>query len=371
MFQFTTTTVINSAFEATYTPTGIENNDKKHSLVTNNVTVTDENGTESDGPGNCVTVKRVASFKKDYITHMYKQEAVDPIPAMAKISLDDLSDLLEEFDSTKTLNKNSQLRLNMYIGLSQGSNDSMYATDSWFKGKPLCIDFMWAGNAAKTAKALAKLIKKFMLTVHGEKFMDITDNGDCIEIQAVNEYQRFRMLNIEYLDSDKNRGLGEWYVLKKLAFGKSDEDTEDKSYITPVKAEDGEITLTDNTYFCGQEGFGTYAYILHNLRLPTNARMGWEAINSEEVPIVGAKYNQYTIHYCVNRGTLGTNAVGDQVTSHTTHVFYVKQDLAEAFEEAFTEIGVELEAPYTEKKSDNITDNDNDNDNDNDSDENE
>ena len=86
---------------------------------------------------------------------------------------------------------------------------------------------------------------------------------------------------------------------------------------------------TSEGYFNGKLGFGTYSWVLHNLRIPTSARTHAFALNQEESPILGAKYNQYTIHYCVNRGVLGTNAVGDTVKSVTTHVFYVKDDLTD------------------------------------------
>jgi hypothetical protein len=58
---------------------------------------------------------------------------------------------------------------------------------------------------------------------------------------------------------------------------------------------------------------------------------------------MGALYNQYTIHYCAKRGVLGLNAVGQTVTSATTHVFYVKQDLAPDFEKALATIGTVTE----------------------------
>ena len=60
--------------------------------------------------------------------------------------------------------------------------------------------------------------------------------------------------------------------------------------------------------------------------------------NQDENPIIGAKYNQYTIHYCTDRGVLGTNAVGDTVKSVTTHVFYVNQNVASEFETALANI---------------------------------
>ena len=65
-------------------------------------------------------------------------------------------------------------------------------------------------------------------------------------------------------------------------------------------------------------------------------------VNLDENPIIGAKYNQYTIHYCTNRGVLGTNAVGDTVKSVTTHVFYVNQNVAADFETALAKIGTVL-----------------------------
>ena len=58
-------------------------------------------------------------------------------------------------------------------------------------------------------------------------------------------------------------------------------------------------------------------------------------------------YNQYTIYYCVNRGILGDNAVGDMVKSRTTHVFYVKQDLASDFEAALAKVGTVINVNKT------------------------
>ena len=87
----------------------------------------------------------------------------------------------------------------------------------------------------------------------------------------------------------------------------------------------GEITKCVN-------GFGTYDQILKDLRLPTMESRRWEAVNKEELPIPGTLYNQYTLDYCVERGILGTDAVGDMVKSLTHHVFFVPQALATAFE---------------------------------------
>lgn len=85
-------------------------------------------------------------------------------------------------------------------------------------------------------------------------------------------------------------------------------------------------------YFAGREGFGTYDYILHNLRIPTSANSRWLSVHEDETPVPGATYVQYTIHQCAWRGPLGLNAVGQHVTSTTTHVLYVREDLVDDFE---------------------------------------
>ena len=87
-------------------------------------------------------------------------------------------------------------------------------------------------------------------------------------------------------------------------------------------------------------GFGTYDQILKDLRLPTMEARRWEAVNKEELPIPGTLYNQYTIDYCVDRGILGTDAVGNVVKSLTHHVFFVPQALASTFEGKLTTAGI-------------------------------
>ena len=132
--------------------------------------------------------------------------------------------------------------------------------------------------------------------VYNKRMLNVTNSGTYITIEATDEYQRFRFVNIEKFDADAYHGMGEYNVVRSL-----DDLTEADS--------NAEVTATAEGYFQGKEGFGTYPFLLHNLRLPTYARNRWLALNQDETPIVGAKYNQYTIYYCVNRGILGDNAV--------------------------------------------------------------
>lgn len=308
MFQFTTTNVINSNKDLS---TGLE----LWSM---------QKATETKGAS--FNVKRVGNFCADNIVSVYKAGYVEPT----------LSKIVFDLTTLKGEDKD-RFRISLYIRLTQGSNYSLYANDTYYKGRPFFVDFVWKTDAATTAAILEKNIKKYFIEFYGEKIVKVKAVGDTIEIEAVNEYQRFTKADIEKLDAEAYHGLGDFEV---IATARTIDDPEF----------DGGNQLTE-----GVEGFGTYRWILHNLRIPTSTRTGFMAINQEETPIPGALYNQYTIHYCVNRGTLGSNAVGDQVTSHTTHVFYVKSDLAADFEAALKQVApegkiTEVPAAATENK---------------------
>lgn len=307
MFQFTTTNVINSNVDLT---TGKPLWSVQYRTGTN--------------PGG-LNVKRVNNFKSNRIVAIYKTKAREP--ELAKVTLD-LSQLNgKDGDS---------FRLAIYVGLSQASQDSRYSNDMILKGKPFAVDFVWKTSAAEVARALEKTIKKYNVLVYGDKLLNVSYSGTYITIEATTEYQRFRKVNLEKFDEKAHFGMGEYNVVRSL---------EDLTQ----KGTNAEVTATNEGYFVGKEGFGTYSFLLHNLRLPTSARTRAFGINQDETPIVGAKYDQYTIHYCADRGVLGLNAVGDTVQSVTTHVFYVKSDLAPDFEAALNKIGNVLEVASDNK----------------------
>ena len=297
MFQFTTTNVINS------------NKD-----LTTGKPLWSVQEAAGDKPAS-LHVKRVNKFIATNIIAIYKAEAHDAENAKATIDF-------SKVDGTA----GDIFRLHIYVGLSQASQSSLYANDLQWKGKPFSVDFVWGNNATDTVAKLVKTINKYSAMVYNKKMLNVTNSGTCITIEATDEYQRFRFINIEKFDAVAYHGMGEYNIVRSL------ED------LTKVDS-NAEVTAAAEAYFVGKEGFGTYPFLLHNLRLPTYARNRWLALNQDETPIVGAKYNQYTIYYCVNRGILGDNAVGDLVKSRTTHVFYVKQDLATEFETALAKVG--------------------------------
>lgn len=263
-------------------------------------------------------VKRVNNFLSSNVTSIYKAEANNP--EMAKVTID-----LSQINGKD----GESYRLSVYIGLTQASQDSRYANDLILKGKPFTVDFVWKTSAADVAKNLVKTINKYAVMVYGEKLLNVSYSGTYLTIEAVNEYQRFRKVNIEKFDKDAYFGRGEYNPVRTL-----DDLTKQASNAT--------LTGTVEGYFVGKEGFGTYSYLLHNLRIPTAMRTRAFGVNLDENPIIGAKYNQYTIHYCANRGQLGLNAVGDTTKSTTVHVFYVNQSVASEFEAALAKIGTVL-----------------------------
>ena len=293
MFQFTTTTVINS------------NEDYTSGLKP--LWVAQE---AKEGKPAHMNIKRHLNFIKDNVVSITKAEYTPSKNAKATLDLQYLGKTQGNF------------RIAMYIKLSQSSANSYYANDLVFKGKPLYIEFIWkqGEEAADVATKIKDTVKKYMLAVYEKDLVKVSVNGTKVVIEGVDEYQRFERVDIEeYVKEADMSVLGEYKVVKSAL---TDAHKEDADY-------DENFTIEQ-----GVEGFGTYQWILKNLRLPTAARTSWTAINADEAPIIGAKYNEYIIRYCVNRGIMGGDAVGEVTKSLTTHVFYVNQNVSAEFETA-------------------------------------
>lgn len=245
-----------------------------------------------------VEVRRVNKYLKSNVSAMYKRAASDPVIGKAEFTI--------------TNPGVGIYRLKLYIRLS-GSQNSYYSNDFVFKGKPFVYEFKIASNST-TATDVAKEIKRVIDKIqafYGDKYIKTEVSSDKLTIHGVDEYQLFTEAKIQKLNTAANNPL-------------TNEVFEDVI--------EGKITKS-------VEGFGTYTHILKDLRLPTIEARKFEAVNQEELPVPGAKYNQYIIEYKVDRGLFGGAAVGQQVTSKTTHVFYVLDSLATEFETALKVLG--------------------------------
>jgi hypothetical protein len=254
--------------------------------------------------------KRVNKFLKPNVVHIYKRAASDPVLGKVTFTMDNQGV--------------GNYRVALYIRLS-GSQNSYYSNDFVFKGKPLMYEFAVkdaSATAANIAKEAARVIEKIQ-TIYGDHWIKASANDNNLVIEGMDEYQLFTKAEIQKFDPTLNTALvgGEFVTIA-----------------TALPADDPDYDGV-NTIVKSKEGFGTYWMILKDLRLPTLEARRFAALNEEELPVAGAKYNQYTIYYCKERGIMGGDAVGEVTKSMTTHVFYVKEDLAADFEAALGNIG--------------------------------
>lgn len=206
---------------------------------------------------------------------------------------------------------NTVARLYIYVGLD-GSEESIYANDWYRKGMPLSVSFA-VGAAADMAQAIVDTVKTFNVFTKVKKVLDVTAEGSILRIKGTHEHQRLQKIAI--LVADANSILGEESVLVNYEMNR--------------KAAADVVTVVEP----GVNGFGTYSQLLKDLRLPTAVHNHWLGVQKDEMPIVGALYTQYIInYYAPSTANPSFTAVGNRSMSETTHVFWVKNDLVEAWE---------------------------------------
>ena len=265
-----------------------------NTIVLNSLIDTESGANKLQENAKGLHILRVNDFKKDNVTAIYKRAAKAAKAGSAEVSL--------------IGSEGSLLRIKLYARLS-GSNNSYYANDFVFKGKPFIYEF----DGGKSVSEVVDLIKKIN-ALYGDKFLKVAvgKNGG-VEFTGDNYTLFTEAVLEEFTAEEKSITGGTW-----------------------TKVADGTITVCEN-------GFGTYDQILKDLRLPTAENTSWTSINAEEAPVPGALYNQYVIEYTVDRGNMGGAAVGQQVTSKTNHVFFVNQAIASDFETAIAKLGTVTE----------------------------
>lgn len=276
-----------------------------------------------DKDNNVVDIKRVNRFKVKNIRSIYKQEPVAPSCAVATIDLSKVQDVL-----TANNAKKGTFRVEIYVHLAQANNSPLYSNTWVVKGRPWTFEFTTTTSESTSdlLDKVIKMIKKFQLFTMDTEQLKATKDGNKLVLTAQDPYQIFSKVELQYFDT---------------AIGTTTGCCTPRGEYAPVE----DYGVTDvTTITAGNEGFGTFEWIMRNLRLPTAESSRWNAPYQDDKPIVGATYTQYTLEYCVNRGILGGDAVGEEVISVTTHVFYVNSDIASDFE------GVLTAAGFTPKK---------------------
>ena len=243
-------------------------------------------------------------FEKRWVEAIRKAEAQPVEICEAKLDL-----------SKVTFGDAKVARLYLYVGL-EGSEESIYANDWYRKGMPLSVSFAVSDDADEMAKAIADTVKTFNVFTKVKKVLDVTagkdDAAGVLTIKGTHEYQRLNKIAI--LVEDKDSIFGEEKVIAVY-----ERNRKDNAAVTVVKE--------------GVNGFGTYSQLIKDLRLPTAVHNSWLSVQKDEMPVVGALYTQYIItYYAPSAANPSFTAVGNRSMSETTHVFWVKNDLVEAWE---------------------------------------
>ena len=213
------------------------------------------------------------------------------------------------------------LRLDIYIGI-EGAEPYIYSTPWYHKGKPFWVEFLAkkGDNAQALADRLEKTIKSNHIFQVDKDLIKVTNDGaGKITLTGATEYQRFRKVTLNIFEADADYA-----------------DLVTELNPNKVVASDAIALVTK-----GKNAFGTYSQIVKDLRLPTAANYQWLATRKVEIPIVGAVYNQYIIEYHAPANSHPLSVVGGRLDSHTTHVFWVKNDteLVTAWENALKTLG--------------------------------
>lgn len=226
-------------------------------------------------------------------------------------------------------------RIVLYLGLSMNSQDSFYANDFVYKGKPLYVEFPVNSESESTetiAKRIVKIANKYFLFMAQDQIMNVTAEDGKITFEAVNGYQIIKKAilqkydpNANQIDCCNNNGDFIDIVTGVPVTWTADETTGEVTVGDQTLDVDGLRDLEDNEVAIepGIEAFCDYNWLIHNLRLPTLANTYYWSVTKNEMPVVGGEYTQFIIRLCKERDGIAGEVVGQRATSVTTHVLYV------------------------------------------------
>ena len=253
-------------------------------------------------------IKRIGDYKKENIKSVFKTVASDPVKGTAVIT-------------PAALDSGAAYRLVVYLRLQKSVN-SLYANDLVYKGKPLFFEFKGTGTITTDVAAMVKAINSQQrmwdngityLVASATDSDDVDADLDALTLTCADEYQLFYHVELQKFTPNTDPTASQYTSVYKFVNGEAGNSPQ--------------IAVTQSKL-----GVGTYEMLIQDLRLPTYENTNWISMNKMEMPIVGAKYTQYVLEYEVERGIMGLGSAGALVTARTTHVFFVKSDLVNAFD---------------------------------------
>lgn len=323
--NFQTQTIINSNLDP--------DSSKLNGKGTDNTYLFKSGKTNIDGVEvDALKIKRDFVFVKNCVKAIRKRAGYNAVMCKATIDFADTTLLA----ALKAGGAKTYCRLDIYLGV-EGAEPYIYSTPWVQKGMPFWIEFTVkeADEAATIAKNVADMLKKNHVFLCDKDLINVSVSGGKLILEGATEYQRFRKIEISTFDA-------------------YDDYADKVAELDPTKTTATDIKLDER----GKNSFGTYSQIIKDLRLPTAANYQWTHIRQVETPIVGAIYNQYIVEYEAPATNDGLHAVGQRMTSHTVHVFWVKNDagLISAWETALGTVGtiVDVDAANDDKEEDEL-----------------
>ena len=318
MFNFTTQTIFNSVIPTTEADVRAKRAPKGYNVIS-----------KSTAQGPQLRIGNTRFDQNNVLDIQIKNHSVENL---ASVTFDIAKVISLVTADSKDVQEGSY-RIVLYIGLSMNSQDSFYANDFVYKGKPLFIEFpiKATDQPADVATRLVKIANKYLLFQTQEKILDVVNDEGEVTFTCVNGYQQIKKAivqkydpNASQIDCCNNNG-----DFVDIMFGVPVTYTVDETGVaTPTEYtldSDGTRELADNEVAIapGLEAFGDYNWIIHNLRLPTLANTYFWSVNKSEMPVVGGNYVQFIIRICEERDGIAGQVVGQRATSVTTHVLYV------------------------------------------------
>lgn len=244
-------------------------------------------------------------YKNEYVGPVYKTEAVDGAKAKLVIDLDKVK------GSADAKNIENVMQFVIELGLDNDYRGDFGSVLFYFR-KPIVVTMDVNSDAATVAKAFEKA------GVVDYKLYNVSVEGNKITLEMADNYITVR--KAEVMDLVCDGACGEVGQVSKLAY--------------TFDLKDSSVYTKNNV------GFGTYDYMIHNLRLPTYANIRFASPAESEMPVKGGKYTQYSFEYTVPRRLGGLSVAGQKTESTTIHTFFVLSTEAANFEKFLDKVTI-------------------------------
>lgn len=253
MFQFTTTTILNSS-------------------VDSNPAIA-----KFTGAAGSLTVSRVGKFLTDKIVSIAKRPYAAGVKEIARVRI-------------PTITSGLVARLTIDVRLSQQTNSEYANTYLYFK-KPVTVEVIATGTAATDATALVAQLNGLKDRFGFAYVTAAVVNTDYVQVTATDNNQRIFSMVIEKEKASTN------------------------SLIQPEYEDVSSTTFSVTT--AGKLGFGDDDWMIKSVMVPTLENTRFFGINKEERPILGGNYSEYVLRYSVAKdhedGIVGG---GTSITTH-------------------------------------------------------